>query len=169
MQEIWKDIEGYEGLYQVSNLGRIKGLDRFIGRKWTGQILKPILNGKYYRVSLCKDGRQKIFTIHHLVAKAFVPNPHNHKYIDHIDGNSENNIWTNLRWVSQSDNCNNPNTKYKGRHTEVIQCSLDGMEIKTHKCIRDASRETNICHEGISACCRGIQRTAGGFKWKYAS
>lgn len=115
MIEIWKDIQGYEGLYQVSNLGRVKRLKRVIkspsifGGKATLKeyILKPRYDLKvkglkhgYFRVSL----RGKNFCVHRLVADAFIPNPDNKPYVDHIDTNIENNKASNLRWVTALEN-----------------------------------------------------------------
>lgn len=118
MTEIWKDIKGYEGLYQVSNLGRVKRLKRFIksssifGGKATLKeyILKPRYDSKarglkhgYFRVSL----RGKNFCVHRLVADAFIPNPLNKPFVDHIDTDIENNRADNLRWVTASENNTN--------------------------------------------------------------
>lgn len=98
MQEIWKDIVGYEGLYQVSNMGRVRSLKRNI-------ILKPTsdMNGKgYYFVNLKRGNPKKI---HRLVAKAFIPNPDNKPEVNHIDGNTKNNKIDNLEWCTHQENC----------------------------------------------------------------
>lgn len=141
MEEIWKDIEGYEGLYQVSNLGRVKGLERTIIRKngkpltIKEQILKPFLDSRgYYFVSLAKNKQPKYYRIHRLIAEAFIPNPNNKPEIDHINTNkTDNTVWlnedgsvnyekTNLRWVSHKENMNNQTTiskmikSQKGKH-----------------------------------------------------
>lgn len=110
MEEVWKDIVGYEGLYQISNLGRVKSLNY----KHTGKerILKDRKTNKgYLRAVLYKEGKQKQFLVHRLVAEAFVPNPENKPCIDHIDTNPLNNVCTNLRWVTQKENCNNSLSK----------------------------------------------------------
>ena len=115
--EIWKDIQGYEGLYQVSNLGRVKSLGRNIkkpllksGYCWQEErILKPYKNRKgYLNVRLCKDSRTKDFQIHRLVAIAFIPNPENKPQIDHINADKTNNNVNNLRWVTCKENIRNP-------------------------------------------------------------
>lgn len=88
MVEFWKDINDYEGLYQVSNLGRVKSLTRILkdGRKWEEKIIKPGNNGHgYLQVNLHKNGKQKNFFIHRLVAEAFIPNPDNLPYVNHKD------------------------------------------------------------------------------------
>lgn len=110
MQEIWKDIKGYEGLYQVSNLGRVKSLTRkvktFNGvRTSKGQLLKPLkTNRGYYRVDLRQNQTNKYVAIHRLVAEAFVPNPNNYHIVNHKDSNQTNNNADNLEWCTQSYN-----------------------------------------------------------------
>lgn len=107
MKEIWKDIEGYEGLYQVSNLGRVRSLDRKV---WNytkkGRILKPHSNGhSYQNVSLHKENKtEKHLYIHILVAKAFLPNPDNKTEVNHKDFNKLNNRVDNLEWVTRDEN-----------------------------------------------------------------
>ena len=113
--EVWKDIQGYEGLYQVSNFGRVKSLGRFVdnlvrGHYWQEErILKTCkrTNG-YIGVGLCKDGKAKNFNIHRLVAIAFIPNLENLPQIDHINAIKTDNTVKNLRWVTAKENINNP-------------------------------------------------------------
>lgn len=123
-EEIWRDVGGYEGLYQVSNLGRVRSLDRFVENtgvignnkviRLKGKVLKKRysnLNTKgvvpYGRVLLLRGGKAKQFCVHKLVAQAFIPNPENKPQVDHIDGNSFNDAVTNLRWCTQQENNNN--------------------------------------------------------------
>lgn len=103
--EVWKDIPNYEGLYQVSNLGRVKSLSKNIkGRNYKEIIKVPSLGGKgYYRLPLCKNGKNKYFYIHRLVAKAFIPNFNNKPTVDHIDRNKLNNEVSNLRWATYKE------------------------------------------------------------------
>lgn len=91
--EVWKDIPNYEGLYQVSNLGRVKALSKIInGRKYEENIKVPSYGGRgYYRLPLCKNGKNKYFYIHRLVAQAFISNPNNYPCVNHIDCNIYNN------------------------------------------------------------------------------
>lgn len=125
MQEIWKDVKGYEGFYQVSNLGRVRSLDRFVENNGAfgnpkfigikGKLLKPRtskskgLKTGYYRVALSG----KNCCVHKLVANAFIPNPFNKPQVDHIDCDVSNNRVENLKWVTQKENRNNPLTKRK--------------------------------------------------------
>lgn len=111
MIEIWKDIEDYEGLYKVSNLGRVKRLERTDsnGRTLKEMIMKTNKNGDekkgyYERVYLSKDGIKKQMRVHRLVAQSFIPNPDNKQQVNHIDGNKLNNNVNNLEWVTGSEN-----------------------------------------------------------------
>jgi len=109
--EEWKAIEGYEGLYEVSNLGRVKSLvswngHRYINRKKILNPYKQQASKNYYRsvVKLNKDGKKKDFKVHRIVAKAFIPNPQNKPIINHLDGNPLNNRVDNLEWCTQQEN-----------------------------------------------------------------
>lgn len=103
MEEIWKPIKGYEGLYEVSNLGRVKSLKRFYHTR--EQILKNKLteNG-YYRTELSKNGKRKLIGTHRIVAQTFIPNDMNKEEVNHKDGNKLNNCVDNLEWCSHSEN-----------------------------------------------------------------
>lgn len=97
MKEIWKNIEGYEGYYKISNLGKVNSLRN-------KKILKPYLSDGYYRVTLCVNGNRKIYKIHRLVAKSFVLNTHNKLHVNHMDGNKINNNIDNLEWCTNHEN-----------------------------------------------------------------
>lgn len=120
--EEWRDIPGYEEMYQVSNKGRVKSLAREVSRKGKGgnyflpeRILSPSINVQtgYPMVNLLKECKRKSITIHSLVAKTFIPNPENKKCVNHIDTNRENNIVENLEWVTPKENSNHDFTLYK--------------------------------------------------------
>lgn len=112
--EIWKDIEGYEGLYQISNLGNVKSLARVIINKhgkeqtYPEKLLTPdvyVTNySNYLRVTLSKNHNTKRYSVHRLVAEAFIPNPENKTHVNHIDNNAENNFVENLEWCTHSEN-----------------------------------------------------------------
>ena len=123
-EEIWKDIEGYEGIYQVSNIGRVKSLPRYSPQNHF--LPERILNGfvhdyGYPVVDLYKDGLRKRFYVHRLVAIAFVPNPRNLDEVDHIDRNTSNCRADNLRWCTHVENYENQLTKERERqvHTGI--------------------------------------------------
>lgn len=174
MQEIWKDIKGYEGLYQISNLGRIMSLAR------NGNINKNHILNKYYHhsgyqvVNLCKNNYRKNYRVHRLVAEAFIPNPNNLPQINHKDENKTNNCMDNLEWCDSKYNINYGNRikKSSDKHSKPV-CMFDKKDnyIKTYKSIVDAFEETGISKAHISSCCRKRygRKTAGGYIWKYES
>ena len=133
MKEIWKDVIGYEGLYQVSNLGRVKSLDRFCidGRKRYGQIMKQVItNGGYFAVGLRKGKGQKRYLVHRLVAEAFIPNTDNKPCVDHINTIRTDNRVCNLRWCTYKENCNNSKTL---KHlSDSVKGEKNGMYGKLH-------------------------------------
>lgn len=119
--EIWKDIQGYEGLYQISNFGRVKSLFRIVERPGRSgpfqtvqeKILKIRYDGKgYVQVRLYKNGESSYPKVHRLVAKAFIPNPHNLEQVNHIDRVRDNNCSSNLEWVTAQRNTEDGSSKY---------------------------------------------------------
>lgn len=168
--EIWKDIEGTNGWYKVSNQGRIWSYK-------TGRLLNPKPR-KHNYVYVLIDGKQLL--LHRVIAQAFIPNPNGYNEIDHIDTNPFNNSIDNLRWVeSHKENMNNPKTIEKfmvaNKHTvkpkyegiPVEQYDLNGNYIGYFKSITDASIAVDRSSTGIKNCLKGKQKTAGGFVWKY--
>jgi hypothetical protein len=106
-KEVWKQISGYEGMYEISDIGRARSVDRIgpDGKNYKGKPLTPALNRTgYYFVRLRKDGHTKSFKIHRLVAMNFIPNENDKSEVNHIDGNKTNNVVGNLEWVSRSEN-----------------------------------------------------------------
>ena len=147
MKEIWKDIQNYDGLYQVSNLGNVKSLERYFPSKnpktpiahVNEKILKLSANKKgYLSANLYKNGKMKNIQVHRLVAQAFLPNPSNKLYVNHIDGNKCNNRVDNLEWVTPSENLHHAySTKLRTptRGERNRQCKLTTKDIewiKTH-------------------------------------
>lgn len=215
--EIWKDVPNYEGLHEVSNLGRIR-------TKKNGKIMYQREHNGYKRVQFKTNGKIKDFGVHRLVAMAFIPNPDNKPQIDHIDGNPSNNRVDNLRWATAKENNNNPvtldrkrsimsivnkrnigkklkeetkrkisvsrmgkycninNPFFGKKHTDetkkhlseirknkgipILQLSKSGDFIREWPCAATAGRELHISPSSITACCNGIRKTIGGFKWK---
>lgn len=107
--EIWKDVIGYEGIYQVSNLGNVKRISKFRGVNkayLNDYCLKPLDNGKgYLRIKLTINNKSKRVMLHRIIAEAFIENPNNYPVINHIDGNKKNNQIKNLEWCTQKYNC----------------------------------------------------------------
>ena len=190
MEEIWKEIENYEG-YQVSNFGRVRSLDRYNSRGYwiKGCILKPIMDKKgYLTVGLSKNNQRKAFKVHRLVALHFIPNIENKPEIDHINTiKTDNTVFlnedgsvnydkTNLRWVTPKENSNNPislvnkSESKKGiknhRHQPVLQYDKDGNFIREWDTMTEAETTLNITHK-IHYVCQGKRKTCGGYIWKY--
>lgn len=173
--EIWKDVKGFEGLYQVSNLGRIKSLDRIIvdkkgfSRKIKGAIRKQtITNGGYKEVILYSGDNQKTALVHRLVGEAFIPNVSNLPQINHKDENKGNNTVDNLEWCTNDYNHNYGTAKYRiaeKNKKKVYQYSLDGKLVKIWDSVTDAQQFYNNTH--ISDCARGVRKKCVNFKWSY--
>ena len=172
MKEIWKDIEGYEGLYQVSNYGNIKSLSRVVKNAYgihrtEEKILKPQMKKKgYFQIQLSKDGKQKHYQVHRLVALAFVPNINNYPCINHKDENKINNKADNLEWCTYLYN-NLYNNKEKRNYKKICQYNKNEKLINIFESINEASKKTNIKRYGISNCLNKRLKTSGGYIWKY--
>ena len=173
--EVWKDIEGYEGKYQVSNYGRIKSLARY--RKNNGgsitfqkeRILKQSINNKGYSiVELCSDSIGKRYCVHRLVANAFIPNADCKEQINHKDENKQNNYVGNLEWCTCKENINygSHNTKMSKTKGMPVVCSDDNGIVAEFYSISEAGRTTGISQQNISRCLRGKPQKAGGYYWR---
>ena len=162
MKEIWKDIEGYEGLYKISNMGRVYSLYR-------NKILSPGIDTSGYKVvNLCKNRKQKTRTVHRLVAEAFIENPNNYPIINHKDENKENNIISNLEWCTCKYNIN-----YSSKNGKAISERMKGnnnAKRRKVKCITtgekfisisEAARKYNVHRTDISKVCKGKQKYCG--------
>ena len=171
--ETWKNIKGYEGLYQVSNMGRVKSLERkdSLGRIVKERVLKTAPNAQGYPiVSLCAGGRQKIFKVHRLVCQAFHKNPENKPCVNHIDENKTNNCASNLEWCTYAEN-NSHGTHNervaKARSKPVGQYTRYGDLVKVWPSTQEAERQAGFNHGNISEVANGNRKTAHGFIWKY--
>lgn len=151
-EEIWKDITGYEGLYQVSNLGRVKSLYDGGHKCFRYLILKPSINNGYLYVKLTVNGKCKSKAIHRLVAEAFIPNPDNLEQINHIDENKQNNNIENLEWCTRSYNLTYGTRIRRFKETIGIKVKMYDLKTKEEKlfcCIQDVANYLNTNHRSI--------------------
>lgn len=173
--EEWRPVVGYEGLYEVSSYGRVRSLPNrgTPGKYNNGKIKIPQKRGRYLYVRLCKDGKGTAFSIHRLVAVAFIPNPLNLPCVDHIDTDCHNNCVSNLRWVTHSENSRNPltlkhmveNRDAKGgkRASQKTYVYKNGVLIKICKSQNEASQLTGVSRIHVWCCLNGKQKTANGY------
>lgn len=162
-EEIWKDIKGYEGLYQVSNLGRVKSKHR-----GSESILKSIINSRgYMHVCLCKNSTRKWFKVHRLVALHFLDNPENKPEVNHIDEDKRNNMVSNLEWCTTNYNVNyGTRTERTSKPIKVID--IANGEYNTYYSIRECARRLNLSSGNICKCLKGISRQLGGYVFEYS-
>ena len=177
-KEIWKDIEGFEGLYQVSNMNNIKSLERTVwdNRGYYRTVHERILkarknNNDYLQVNLWKDGKAKKYLVHQLVATAFCENPEGYTEVNHINEDKADCRAENLEWCSRSYNLS-----YNGRAKKVAEKKskpviaihkINGLILKFPSA-HEAERQLGIAQNHICACCKGRLKSIGGFYWYYA-
>ena len=181
--EIWKDIPGYEGMYFVSNEGRVLSKRR----KSPAILAQRKHRGGYRQVMLSVHGKAQQPLVHRLVAMVFVPNPNGYDFVNHKDENKANNHADNLEWCTKSYNVTysldrhperkemyassfgcNGNREGRIDHTEkVLQYTKNGKLIRTFASVVEAHKATGIKNSAIIACCKGKQKTAFGYIWKF--
>jgi hypothetical protein len=192
-EEIWKDIVGYKGLYQVSSFGRVKGLQRKCKlseshkadfRIVPEKIINQEIKVGYCYVGLFSNGKCCRKRVHRLVAEAFIPNPDNLPQVNHKDENKLNNCVENLEWctgsynikygtcrerIAKHTNFHSPNKlkQYAKRRKKILQFSADGILINIYESLTNAALETKLNIGNISMCCHGKRETAGNYRWKF--
>lgn len=167
MSEQWKDIEGFEGAYQISSLGRVKSLPRKQSRTERTRPFSPAPNG-YLRMVLSFNGKRLTISAHREVAKAFIPNPNNLETVNHIDFDKTNNTVENLEWNSTIQNVGHNLKHDRHYHKPVIQRSINGEFINKWSSAYSVEKEKGWFSTLISKCCLGKQKTYKGFKWDFA-
>lgn len=171
MVEIWKDIDGYEGRYQVSNTGKVRSLIKRSELQADWHLLKPAHARGYESVGLCKNqGKKTTFLVHRLVAYAFVPNPNNYKEVNHKDENKLNNYADNLEWCTREYNMSYRNARVRqgiSCSTPVDQFTMDNIYIATYVSIPIAAKINDIDESSIHKCCCGKRMYVGGYRWKF--
>lgn len=183
--EEWKDCVGYEGLYQVSNLGNVRSLwekTRIADKNARIMRQKEDQRG-YMRVNLRKNGATKAELVSRLVAKAFIPNPDNHPIAGHNDDNKKNNSVENLYWTTSKEN-NHHNGKMDRFHkihnekikqiAEKLSLPVEAINEKTGETMRfcsmqEAAKTIGCSRSKICSCCRGNRKSHFGYKWRYAN
>lgn len=179
MNEIWKAIEGYEGIYEVSNLGRVRSLPRpKTSRNAHGEFTfttKPKIlktfeqNGGYQRISFGKGKDKVAIFVHRLVAQAFIPNPDNLPHVNHKDENPKNNRADNLEWCNaEYNNSYGNHIERCKRHRAVEQLTIDGQFIQRFDGIKEAAEATGCRASSIQSCCKGRFKSSLGYRWRYA-
>lgn len=167
MQETWKPIAGYEGLYEVSDLGRVRSLNY----KHTGEVrvMEPTKEGSgYLQLRLCKNNKRKHFLVHRLVALAFIPNPNNLQQVNHLNEDKTDNRVMNLEWVSAKENCNH-GTRNERLSISVVQLTLDYQFVKKWIGMREVERYEGFSSRNINKCCLHKRSTTAGYRWFYLS
>lgn len=167
MEELWKDIEGFEGLYQISTNGRVRGFVRV-----KGKILSPHKNEDgYLQIRLHKDGKKYSKYVHRLVAMAFIPNPKNLPEVNHKDENKRNNSVNNLEWCTHEYNitygtCQKRSSdSYAARTIPILMFDLEGHLLARFDNFRQIEQELGFDHSTISSCCNGRYKTSHGYIW----
>lgn len=189
--ETWKDVKGYEGIYQVSNLGNIRSLERITifesenqhkkykaNRHIKCKMKKPTVNKcGYYQTVLYKNGKKRNVLVHRLVAEAFLPNLNNKPTINHIDGNKLNNKLDNLEWATYPEQLIHVNSvlgkksiiskQCREKRAEQLRKKVKRSDGKIYNSIREASKDSNVHSGNIVRCCKGILNKTGGYSWEY--
>lgn len=173
MDEIWKDIKNYEGLYQVSNFGNVRSLGNGLSNNSKNKLLKVFNRRKYVGVQLCKNSIKKKYMVHRLVYEAFVGEIPDGMQVNHINEDKTDNRLENLNLMTPKENTNwgtgieRCHIKNNNRSKPVLQYDLEGNFIKEWPSVMEIERTLNYANSNISACCLNKYKQAYGYIWKY--
>lgn len=168
MSEIWKPVVGYEGLYEVSNTGKVRSLN-YLG-KGIVKVLRPSNTNGYLQVWLSKNGKRKICYVHRLVAETFLDNPNSLPVVNHRNEKKSDNRVENLEWCTQKYNVHYSdiwNNKGKTGYRPILQFTKSGEFVKEYPSLCEVERQTGIRRCNIYLCCRGRYKSSGGYVWRY--
>jgi len=191
--EKWKDVTGYEGYYQVSDFGRVRSLGRLVKmnginresytRTIKERILKQVISGNYLNVKLCKDGHEKTYKVHRLVAQEFAENPNNYPEVNHINENKLDNNLNNLEWCTRKYNqefgtrkeriYNHPNfvkmaDELAKRSSKPVKATnIKSGEVTFFESTMDVQRKLNINNSNVGRVCNGERKQSRGYKFEY--
>lgn len=172
MEEKWKSIEGYEGLYEISTMGRVKSMERKVKngngyRIVRERILKPHKhNNGYLQLLIHKEGTIKKYYIHRLVAEAFISNPLNFPEVNHLNEDKTDNRLENLEFCDKKHNCNYGTRieRISKANSKPVKCIETGL---TFSSATEVKRKFGFTSQSISACCNGKRKTCGKYHWKF--
>ena len=183
--ENWKPVKGYEGFYEVSDLGRVRRVDRMVNtgikhstqKLWRGRVLKTrIKRTGYFTVDLSKNNKVKTVSVHRLVAEAFLPKREGDTEVNHINLNKQDNRVSNLEWCTREENRDHAhrNGRFVGLNKKPIRCVNTGMVFESsyqaaewvNRTVRQGSGQVRAMACKIRSCVTGAQHTAYGFKWE---
>ena len=171
-REEWRPVKDFDRKYEISNLGRVKSLSRNYLYGHHGDIILKTNDRRGYRgVTLFKDGKRYYYSVHRLVAEAFIPNPDNLPCVNHKDEDKTNNVVNNLEWCTYEQNSNYGTCRSKiskNVSRKVIAYTRDGKVVRVFNSMTEASKELNISLSHISRCCKYTHLTARGLKWRKA-
>lgn len=176
-QEIWRPVKNYEGLYEVSNFGRVRSLTRKvktskgITQTWIGKMLTPGKSGNgYYYVTLSKNGKSKARRVHILVAQAFLPNKENYQQVNHIDGDKSNNDFSNLEWCTPHQNIKHAVSNGLFNNPIILQFK-NGKLVGAFHSTRDAAKATGLPYSAIGKCIQHSpeHKHVGGYVFRKAT
>lgn len=162
--EEWKNINGFENIYVVSNYGRVKHI---LHKGYQTLRVPSVSPNGYLKMVLSYKNRRRTVSVHRLVAEAFIPNPQNADTVNHKDFDKTNNRASNLEWLSCKDNILHAKENGRNNRKPILQCDISWNVIREWKSAWTVQQELGYFSTHISSCCRGKKKTYKGYKWKF--